>query len=26
LVGDSLRMTFDLLKIRLNAVRGRYDA
>ena len=26
LVQDSLRMAFDLLTIRLNAVRGRYDA
>jgi dolichyl-phosphate beta-glucosyltransferase len=26
LVGDSLRMAFDLLKIRLNAIQGRYAA
>lgn len=26
LVRDSLRMGFDLLKIRLNAIQGRYDA
>jgi dolichyl-phosphate beta-glucosyltransferase len=26
LVKDSLRMGFDLLKIRLNAIQGRYDA
>jgi dolichyl-phosphate beta-glucosyltransferase len=26
LVGDSLRMGFDLLTIRWNALRGRYDA